>query len=112
MPATGTKKTLPGGRRRGFAESPERFAFAAASKARFEAVMEAAERSGLLQEKSGRISGRISPALLAQAKKQTGIERDSDLIEFALATVALRDDFPEVFRRSRGKVDANLKLGY
>ena len=43
------------------------------SKARFEAVMKAAERSGLLSEKSSRIGGRISPALIEQAKKQTGI---------------------------------------
>jgi hypothetical protein len=43
-------------------------------KARFEAVMLAAEQSGLLGEKSGRIGGRVSPALVKQAKRQTGIE--------------------------------------
>ena len=74
--------------------------------------MKAAESSGLLGEKSGRISGRVNRALIEQAKKQTGIESDTDLIEFALATVALRDDFVEVFRRSRGKVDRDLKLEY
>lgn len=82
------------------------------SKARFEAVMRAAERSGLLNEKGGRIGGRVSPALVRQAKRQTGIETDTDLIEFALATVALEDNFADVFKDSRGKVDPKLKLGF
>jgi hypothetical protein len=82
------------------------------SKARFEAVMQAAERSGLLREKSGRIGGRVSPALVEQAKRQTGIEADTELIEFALATIALEDDFARTFKESRGKVDPALKLGF
>jgi hypothetical protein len=83
-----------------------------ASKARFEAVMQAAEQSGLLSEKSGRIGGRVSPVLVKQAKRQTGIETDTDLIEFALATVALEDNFAEAFKKSRGKVDPELRLGF
>ena len=82
------------------------------SKARFEAVMLAAERSGLLTEKSGRIGGRVSPALVEQAKRQSGIEADTDLIAFALATIALEDDFAQTFKESRGKVDRALKLGF
>jgi len=82
------------------------------SKARFEAVMLAAERSGLLKQKSGRIGGRVSPALVKQAKRQTGIETDTDLIEFALATVALQDNFAVAFKESRGKVHPELKLGF
>ncbi len=82
------------------------------SKARFEAVMRAAEKSGLLNEKGGRIGGRVSPALVRQAKRQTGIKTDTDLIEFALATVALQDNFADVFKGSRGKVDPRLKLGF
>lgn len=84
----------------------------AISKARFEAVILAAERSGLLSGKSGRIGGRVSPALVKQAKRQTGIVTDSDLIEFALASVALEDNFAESFKKSRGKVDPVLKLGF
>lgn len=77
-----------------------------------EAVMAAAERSGLLQEKGGRIGGRVSPALIAQAKAQTGIKTDTDLIEFALASVALEDRFAESFKAVRGTVDPDLKLGF
>ena len=79
---------------------------------RVEAVMAAAERSGLLQEKSGRIGGRISPVLIRQAKAQTGIETDTELIEFALANVALEDKFAEGFKAVRGSVDPDLKLGF
>ena len=77
-----------------------------------EAVMAAAQRSGLLHEKSGRIGGRVSPALIQQAKTRTGIATDTDLIEFALANVALEDRFAETFKATRGKVDRDLKLGF
>ncbi|CAL78307.1 conserved hypothetical protein [Bradyrhizobium sp. ORS 278] len=74
--------------------------------------MRAAEQSGLLKDKAGRIGGRVSSALVRQAKRQTGIETDTDLIEFALATIALEDNFADVFRQARGKVDPKLKLGF
>lgn len=77
-----------------------------------EAVMAAAQRSGLLHEKSGRIGGRVSPALVEKAKARTGIESDTDLIEFALANIALEDKFAETFKAARGKVDPGLKLGF
>jgi hypothetical protein len=82
------------------------------SRARFEAIMEAARRAGLLGEKYGRIGGRVSPALVKQAKLQTGIQTDTDLIEFALATVALEDHFAKAFKEARGKIDPGLKLGF
>ena len=81
-------------------------------RARFESVMGAAERSGLLKEKTSRIAGRVSPALIEQAKRRTGIESETDLIEFALANVALEDNFAEAFKAARGKIDPDLKLGY
>lgn len=86
--------------------------FATVHETRVEAVMAAADRSGLLHEKSSRIGGRISPALVRQAKARTGIETDTDLIEFALANVALEDRFAERFKAVRGTVDPDLKLGF
>ncbi len=53
-----------------------------------------------------------SPELVEQARRQTGIETDTDLIEFALAIGALEDDFAETFKESRGEVDRELKLGF
>jgi hypothetical protein len=79
---------------------------------RLETVMKAAERSGLLTKKSSRIAGRVSPTLVRQAKKRTGIRTDTDLIEFALANVALEDNFADAFKAARGKVDGKLELGF
>jgi hypothetical protein len=79
---------------------------------RVETIMKAAEQSGLLKEKSSRIAGRVSPALVEEAKRRTGIEADTDLIAFALANVALQDNFAQVFKDAGGKVDADLKLGF
>ena len=42
-------------------------------KARFDAIMAAADRCGLLEEKTSRIGGRVSASLVAQAKQRTGI---------------------------------------
>jgi hypothetical protein len=81
-------------------------------EARVKAVMQAARQAGLLHGKGDRIGVRVSPVLVRQAKRQTGIEADTDLIEFALATVALEDNFAQAFRKSRGKVDPELKLGF
>jgi hypothetical protein len=66
----------------------------------------------MLDGKTARISGRISPALIARAKARTGIASDSELIEFALASLALDDDFTAVFERLDGSVDPDLPLGY
>lgn len=77
-----------------------------------EVVLAAAERSGLLHGKEGRIGGRVSPELVKRAKARTGIKTDSDLIEFALANVALEDRFAESFRAARGTVDPDLDLGF
>lgn len=81
-------------------------------RSRVEAVMAAAESSGLLGEKDDRISGRVSHELIEQAKKRTGIEANTDLIEFALANLALEDNFADTFRKTRGKVDPDIKLGF
>jgi hypothetical protein len=83
-----------------------------ASQRRIEAVLEAAERQGLLGERTTRVGVRVSPALLKKAKKLTGIETDSELIAFALANVALEDDFPEAFKALRGTVPRDIKLGF
>ncbi len=77
-----------------------------------EAVMAAARRSGLLHGKGSRIGGRVSPALVKRAKARTGIKADTDLIEFALANIALEDKFAAAFRAVRGKVDPDLNLEF
>lgn len=103
-----TRKARPrAGRRRRHVQG-----FQEEGQARFESVMQAAERSGLRRDKSSRIAGRVSRALIEQAKRRTGIESDTDLIEFALANLALEDNFAEAFKAAHGKVDPDLKLGF
>ena len=75
-------------------------------------ILDTARDLGLLEKKTARISGRISPALIAQAKRRTGMTSDTDLIEFAVASVALDDPFMEVFRNVRGTIDPDIDLGY
>lgn len=80
--------------------------------ARVNAVLQAAEESGLRAEKDGRIAGRVSADLIRKAKARTGLTSDTELVEFALANVALEDNFAETFRKTRGTVDPTLKLGF
>jgi hypothetical protein len=75
-------------------------------------VLSRAEKSGLLKNKNGRIAGRVSMDLIKQAKARTGLASDTELVEFALANVALEDDFAETFRALKGAISANTKLGY
>jgi hypothetical protein len=84
----------------------------ARSRERVAAVMARAEQSGLLGNKSGRITSRVSDRLIRQAKARTGLESDSELVEFALANIALEDDFADAFRKLKGTVDSDLALGY
>ena len=79
---------------------------------RIGAVIVAARLAGLLGGKAGRISGRVSPELLAAAKRKTGIQADTALMEFALANIAIEDNFAAAFKESRATVDPDLKLGF
>jgi hypothetical protein len=79
---------------------------------RVAAVLSRAEKSGLLKDKNGRIAARISADLIRRAKARTGLASDTELLEFALANIALEDDFVEAFRAARGTVDPDIKLGY
>lgn len=79
---------------------------------RVTAVMRRAEKVGLLRDKKGRIAGRISLDLVRQAKARTGIESDTELLAFALASVALEDAFPAAFERLAGTVDAAIDLDF
>ena len=57
------------------------------------AVLETAKDIGLLAGARGRIAGRIRKQLVDAAKARSGIKSDTDLLEYALARVALEDDF-------------------
>ena len=74
------------------------------------AVLETARELGLLRGENGRIGGRIRRQLLAAAKKQSGIKSDTELLEYALATVALEDDFGAKLVRRKGRIASDIDL--
>lgn len=104
----GTSGSTIKGRQTKLDRVTERGRFVLIDPARRTAVLPAAKKSGLLGEKSAHFSGRISPALREQAKRQTGISIDTDLIEIALANVAIEDEFSKAFDEVRGTVDPSL----
>jgi hypothetical protein len=63
------------------------------AKLRRRTVIDTARRLGLLEGQNGRIGGRIRRDLVAAAKEKSGIKSDTELLEYALAKVALEDDF-------------------
>jgi hypothetical protein len=64
----------------------------------------------LAQAKNARITGRVSARLVAAAKKRAGITSDTDVIEVALATLALEDDFGAKLVGRKGTVPKDIDL--
>jgi hypothetical protein len=77
---------------------------------RRKAVIETARGAGLLSGTRGRIAGRIRRQLVAAAKARSGIASDTELLEYALARVALEDDFGQKLAAREGRLPADLDL--
>ena len=76
-------------------------------------VMAIADSEGLLQgERTRIIRGRMPEALVRRAKKRTGIHSDTDLIEVALANIAVEDDYVDWLLSRRGVIDPEVDLGF
>ena len=72
-----------------------------------------AEREGLLDGRRTQVvRGRMPEALVAQAKKRTGIKSDTHLIELALANIAVGDDYAEWLLSQRGTIDPEVDLEF
>ena len=68
-------------------------------------VMVIAETEGLLEgERTQVVRGRMPEALVTRAKKRSGIDSDTDLIEVALANIAVADDYADWLLSRRGEV--------
>lgn len=75
------------------------------------ATLESARAAGLLGDaKNARVAGRVSSALVAAAKKSAGLSSDTDIIEIALARLALEDDFGAKLVRNKGSVPRELNI--
>jgi hypothetical protein len=104
--ATGGKPTSP-------VKSARKGSGIARPSARVKDAISIAEGKGLLA--GGRtlmIRGRMPEALVAQARRKTGIKSDSKLIEAALATIAVADDYAEWLIAHRGTVNPDLDLEF
>ena len=76
-------------------------------------VLTLAEQSGLLRgSRTKVIRGRMPQALVARAKARTGIKSDTNLIQVALANLAVADDYAEWLLSQRGTVPADLDLEF
>jgi hypothetical protein len=76
-------------------------------------VMAIADKEGLLRgDRTQVVRGRMPEALVTRAKKRTGIDSDTDLIEVALAHIAVADDYADWLLSRRGVVggEANLEF--
>ena len=56
-------------------------------------VVEAAQAEGLLAGENRTVGARVPHELLERAKQRSGISSTTDLVEYALAKVAIEDDF-------------------
>jgi len=80
---------------------------------RLRQIMVIAEQEGLLRgERTQVIRGRMPEALVTRAKKRTGINSDTDLIEVALANIAVEDDYADWLLSRRGAVSHEADLEF
>jgi hypothetical protein len=79
---------------------------------RIAAVMATADAEGLTAGgKAKRISGRVQPKLHAAAAQRSGLQ-GNELLEYALAKVALEDDFAARLFELEGKVSRDIDLEF
>ena len=77
------------------------------------ATLESARAAGLLGgAKNARVAGRVSAELVAAAKKSADLSSDSDVIEIALAKLAMEDDFGAKLVRNKGAVPRELDIEF
>ena len=75
-------------------------------------VIDTARRLGLFGGENGRIGGRVRRGLAAAAKQRSGISSDTELLEYALAKVALEDDFGARLVAREGRIPKDLDLEF
>jgi hypothetical protein len=76
-------------------------------------VMVLAEREGLLRGKRTKVvRGGMPEALVRRAKKRTGSDSDTELIEVALANIAVADDYADWLLSRHGAVGSEAELEF
>lgn len=83
------------------------------TSSRVDDALSIAGRQGLLSgARTLTVRGRMPSLLVAQAKKKTGIQSDSKLIEAALASLVVADEYADWLLAQRGKVSRDLDLEF
>lgn len=75
-------------------------------------VVAAAQAAGLLQGVRNAIGARLPQPLIDAARAKTGLTSTTDIVEYALAKVALEDDFGAKLGARRGRVPKELDLEF
>jgi len=75
------------------------------------AVVDAAKQAGLLEGENSHVGARIPQHLVSAAKARTGIASTTELVEYALAKVALEDDFGLKLVARKGAIASDVDLG-
>ena len=78
--------------------------------ARRRSVVATAKAEGLFAGDNIELGGRVPRRLVDRAKERAGISSTTDLIEYALAKVALEDDFGGKLVARKGSIPADIKL--
>jgi hypothetical protein len=73
-------------------------------------VMAAAKAAGLLSGDNDALGARVPRQLVARAKERSGIGSTTELVEYALAKVALEDDFGGKLVARKGTIPPDIKL--
>jgi hypothetical protein len=80
---------------------------------RFHDALTIARQAGLLRgTKTEVVRGRMPEALVRKAKATSGARSDTELIEIALANLAVADQYPDWLLSQRGTVRKELELEF
>lgn len=78
--------------------------------ARRRSVVAAAQAAGLMTGGNSALGARVPRQLVTRAKERSGISSTTDLVEYALAKVALEDDFGAKIVARKGVIPRDITL--
>ena len=80
---------------------------------RFRDALTIAQQAGLLRgARTAVVRGRMPKALVRKAKATSGARSDTELIEMALANLAVADQYPEWLLSQKGTVGKDVDLEF
>lgn len=92
---------------------PGRAGFSKDRPNRIREALNIAQQSGLLRgTRTEVIRGRMPEALVRKAKSASGAQSDTELIEIALANLAVADQYPDWLLSQRGTVGKEIDLEF